>query len=147
VWCVWYIWYVYVIYMCVVCCVFCVVCCVVYGVWCVWRSLDWNLFHCYISKHPLLLQHSPPESYTYLMWVPSSSQECDNPFWPLTKFWRILGHIWPLLGLRQLAKEGAQREVESKEARPVFGSILGFWVDVMGKECWPVGLPTLRPIL
>ena len=43
--------------------------------------------------------------------------------WPLTKFWRILGHIWPFLGLRHLAKDGAQREAENRETRPIFGSL------------------------
>jgi hypothetical protein len=63
---------------------------------------------------------------------------------------QLLKNTWSYLttlGLRQLAKEGAQCEAEIKEARPIFGSILGFWVDVMGNGRRPVGLPMLRPIL
>jgi hypothetical protein len=37
--------------------------------------------------------------------------------------------------------------VEIREERPIFGSLLRFWIDVKGKGCRPVGLPTLRPIL
>jgi hypothetical protein len=66
---------------------------------------------------------------------------------PLTKFLRVLGHTRPLLGLRQLAKEGVQCKAENREVIPILVSILGFWVDVMGKGCRPVGLPMFRSIL
>ena len=50
--------------------------------------------------------------------------ECWGPIGPWPSL-RVLGHTWPLLGLRQLAKKGAQREAENKEARPILGAILG----------------------
>ena len=80
-------------------------------------------------------------------WLGTSHKWVLGAYWPLTKFWRVLGCIWPILGLRQLAKEEVQHEAKNKEARPILRSILGFWVDVMGKGFRPVGLPMFRPIL
>jgi hypothetical protein len=43
---------------------------------------------------------------------------------------QFLRNTWSyltILGLRQLVKDGAQREAEIMEARPLFGSFLGFW--------------------
>jgi hypothetical protein len=64
---------------------------------------------------------------------------------------QVLRNTWSYLtvfGLRQLVKDGVQREAEIVEARPIF---LGpFWVlgyNVMGIGCWPMGLPMFRPIL
>jgi hypothetical protein len=61
---------------------------------------------------------------------------------------QVLRNTWSYLTifrLRQPVKDGAPGEVEITESRSTFGPLLGFWVNVMGKGCRPVGLPTLRP--
>jgi hypothetical protein len=37
-------------------------------------------------------------------------------------------------------------EADIMGSRSTFGALLGFWVNVMGKGCRPMGLPMLRPI-
>jgi hypothetical protein len=67
---------------------------------------------------------------------------------PLLALDQVLRNIWSHLtvfGLRQPVKYGAPGEVEIMGSRFTFGPLLGFWVNVMGKGCRPVGLPTLRP--
>jgi hypothetical protein len=46
-----------------------------------------------------------------------------------------------------LLKMERQDEAEITGSQSTFGPFLGFWVNVMGKGCRPVGLPTFRPIL
>jgi hypothetical protein len=63
---------------------------------------------------------------------------------------QVLRNTWSYLtifGLRQPVKDGAPGEAEIMGSRPTFGALLGFWVNVMGKGCWPMGLPMFRPIL
>jgi hypothetical protein len=63
----------------------------------------------------------------------------------LNEVLRLLGHILPFLGLRQPVKDGVLDEVDINGSRPTFRSIFGFWDNVMGKGCRPVGLTTFRP--
>ena len=66
-------------------------------------------------------------------WLGTSHRWVLGAYWHLTKFWGILGHIWSFLGLRQLVKDGAQREAEIREAKPIFGTLLGFLGWCKGK--------------
>jgi hypothetical protein len=61
---------------------------------------------------------------------------------------QVLSNTWSYLtvfGLRQPVKDGAPGEVDITGSRSTFGPLLGFWVNVMGKGCRPMGLPTFRP--
>jgi hypothetical protein len=60
---------------------------------------------------------------------------------------QVLRNTWSYLtifGLRQPVKDGAPGEAEIGISVH-FWALLGFWVNVMGKGCRPVGLPMLRP--
>jgi hypothetical protein len=62
---------------------------------------------------------------------------------------QVLKSTWSYLtifGTMTACQGWSTTQSEIKEARPIFGFILRFWVDVMGKGCRPVGLPMLRPI-
>ena len=49
------------------------------------------------------------------------------------------------LGLRQDIEGESQNEEEIMGSQPTFGPLLVFWEYVMGKGCWTIGLPMLRP--
>ena len=55
-------------------------------------------------------------------WLGTSHKWVLGDFWPLTKFWEILGQVWPILGLRQPVEDKA----EIVGSWPLFGSFLGF---------------------
>jgi hypothetical protein len=57
---------------------------------------------------------------------------------------QVLRNTWSYLtifGHRHPIKDGAPGEAEIRGSRPTFGALLGFWVNVMGKGCRPMGLP------
>jgi hypothetical protein len=61
---------------------------------------------------------------------------------------QVLRNTWSYLtvfGLQQPIKDGAPDESKITGSWSTFGSLLGFWVNVMGKGCQPMGLPTFRP--
>jgi hypothetical protein len=63
---------------------------------------------------------------------------------------QVLRNIWSYLtifGHRHPVKDGVPGEAEITGSQPTFGALLGFWVNVMGKGCQPMGLPMFRPML
>jgi hypothetical protein len=67
--------------------------------------------------------------------------------WPLTKFWDNLGHVDLFWDFDSLSKKEHKTKQRSRGSRPTFGSFLGFWDNVTGMGCRPMGLPMFRPIL
>jgi hypothetical protein len=64
----------------------------------------------------------------------------DQVLWNTWSYLTIFGHQHPV-------KDGVSGEAEITGSQPTFGSLLGFWVNVLGKGCWPMGLPIFRPML
>jgi hypothetical protein len=59
---------------------------------------------------------------------------------------QVLRNTWSYLtifGIRKPIKDGASGEAEITGYQPTFGGLFGFWVNVMGKGCWPMGYPCL----
>jgi hypothetical protein len=52
-----------------------------------------------------------------------------------------------MMHLFRSVEDGAPDEAEIMGSRPTFGPLFGFWDNVMGKGCQPMGLPMLRPTL
>jgi hypothetical protein len=65
--------------------------------------------------------------------------------WPLTKFWKFLGHVDLFWDFDSLSKEERKTKQRSRDLGPPLGPFLGFWDNVTGKGCRPMGLPMLRP--
>jgi hypothetical protein len=63
----------------------------------------------------------------------------------LIKFWDNLGHFDLFWDFDSLSKMKQQAKKILRKLDPLFGSFLGFWDNVMGKGCWPMGLPMFRP--
>jgi hypothetical protein len=63
---------------------------------------------------------------------------------------QVLRNTWSYLtifGHRHPIKEEAPGEADIIGSQPTFRALLGFWVNVIGKGCWPMGLPMFRPML